>query len=84
MDELSEEDRAAMDEGVAHVYSVIGDDTSISLQTIQDTLWYYYFDKEETVNFLLGKSISRRLALEGHACQPLQNRHDSKAKECSS
>lgn len=63
MDELSEDDRAAMDEGVAHVYSVIGDDTSISLQTIQDTLWYYYFDKEETVNFLLGESIFRSLAL---------------------
>jgi len=50
---MTEEDRAAMDDGVAHVYSVIGDDTSISLQTIQETLWYYYFDKEESVNFLL-------------------------------
>ena len=51
---MTEEDRAAMDDGVAHVYSVIGDDNSISLQTIQETLWYYYFDKEESVNFLLG------------------------------
>jgi hypothetical protein len=51
---MTEDDRAAMDDGVAHVYSVIGDDTSVSLQTIQETLWYYYFDKEETVNFLLG------------------------------
>lgn len=54
---MTEEDRAAMDDGVAHVYSVIGDDTSISLQTIQETLWYYYFDKEESVNFLLGMWI---------------------------
>lgn len=54
LSEMTEDDRAAMDDGVAHVYSVIGDDTSVSLQTIQETLWYYYFDKEETVNFLLG------------------------------
>jgi HBS1 N-terminus len=51
---MSEEDRTAMDEGVAHIYSVIGDDASVSLQTIQETLWYYYFDKEESVNFILG------------------------------
>jgi len=54
LSEMSEEDRAAMDEGVAHIYSIIGDDTSVSLQTIQETLWYYYFDKEESVNFILG------------------------------
>ncbi|KAG2185185.1 hypothetical protein INT44_001975, partial [Umbelopsis vinacea] len=50
LSEMSDEDRAAMDEGVAHIYSVIGDDTSISLQTIQETLWYYYFDKEESIS----------------------------------
>ncbi|KAM3581644.1 hypothetical protein VKS41_005808 [Umbelopsis sp. WA50703] len=62
MDELSAEDRAAMDEGVAHVYSIIGEDTSISLQTIQDSLWYYYFDKEETVNFLLDMIAKQKSA----------------------
>jgi hypothetical protein len=71
MDELSAEDRAAMDEGVAHVYSIIGEDTSISLQAIQDSLWYYYFDKEETVNFLLGKLYDRQCVHSIQACQPI-------------
>ncbi|CAO3693728.1 unnamed protein product [Umbelopsis ramanniana] len=62
LSEMSEEDRAAMDEGVAHIYSVIGDDTSVSLQTIQETLWYYYFDKEESVNFILDTIAKQKIA----------------------
>jgi hypothetical protein len=52
--ELSNEDLDKLDDGLAYVYSVIGDDTSITGREIRDALWYYYFDYEETIGWALG------------------------------
>ena len=58
MDEgdLSQEDRANLADGLAHVLSVVGgDDIPVSDMEIKEALWYYYFDREETINWVVGK-----------------------------
>lgn len=52
--EMSNEDLDKLDEGLAYVYSVIGDDTFLTAKEIKEALWYYYFDREETVEWALG------------------------------
>ncbi|KAI7901246.1 HBS1 N-terminus-domain-containing protein [Cokeromyces recurvatus] len=54
-DELSNEDLDKLDEGLAQVYSVIGEDTILSAKEIREALWYYYFDIDETIEWALGK-----------------------------
>lgn len=52
--EMSNEDLDKLDEGLAYVYSVIGEDTILSAAEIKEALWYYYFDREETIEWVLG------------------------------
>ena len=62
MDEgdLSQEDRANLADGLAHVLSVVGgDDIPVSDTEIKEALWYYYFDREETINWVIGKFYIR-------------------------
>lgn len=56
MDEsqLSNEDLEALEEGLAYVHSVVGDNLPVPDVEIKEALWYYYFDKEETVNWVVG------------------------------
>ena len=57
MDEtdLSEKDRIELADGLAHVLSVIGnEDIPVSDMEIKEALWYYYFDREETVQWVIG------------------------------
>ncbi|CEP16060.1 hypothetical protein [Parasitella parasitica] len=56
--EMSNEDLDKLDDGLAHVYSVIGDDTILTAREIKEALWYYYFDREEAVNWALGNAHS--------------------------
>ncbi|KAI8640367.1 P-loop containing nucleoside triphosphate hydrolase protein [Parasitella parasitica] len=60
---MSTEDLDKLDEGLAYVYSVIGDDTILTSREIKEALWYYYFDREETVNWAL-EHIAKEKALE--------------------
>jgi hypothetical protein len=51
---------ALMDEGYDKVRDVIGDErvSGLSEKDIKDTLWYHYFDAEETIQWALGSSHS--------------------------
>lgn len=53
--QISNEDADALEEGVAYVQSVVGD-VPIPALEIKEALWYYYFDREETVNWVMGMS----------------------------
>lgn len=57
MDEgdLNDEDRQELEDGLSYVRSVVGEDIGISDTEIKEALWYYYFDREETVNWVFGK-----------------------------
>lgn len=55
---MSNEDLDKLDEGLAYILSVIGDDTPLTAKEIKEALWYYFFDKEETLEWALGKSNS--------------------------
>lgn len=55
---MSNEDLDKLEEGLAHVYSVIGDDTFLTAKEIKEALWYYYFDREETIEWALGNSYT--------------------------
>ncbi|KAI8334735.1 hypothetical protein BC941DRAFT_472662 [Chlamydoabsidia padenii] len=56
--QLSNEDLDALEEGLDYVYGVIGQDVPLTDVEIKEALWYYYFDKDETVNWALEKVAS--------------------------
>ena len=60
-----------METKVAKVLQLLGDNQGIKESEIRETLWYYYFDVEQTVSWLLGSSINSALLilLETHAGQ---------------
>ncbi|CAG8603180.1 5788_t:CDS:2 [Scutellospora calospora] len=53
--EMTLKHKAQMEEGKIKVKSVIGQLEGITDKDIEDTLWYYYFDTEKTINWLLDK-----------------------------
>ncbi|KAL9546519.1 hypothetical protein MBANPS3_006616 [Mucor bainieri] len=64
--EMSNEDLDKLEDGLAYVYSVIGEDTMLTASEIKEALWYYYFDREETINWALvsTEKIAKEKALE--------------------
>jgi hypothetical protein len=42
------------------VRQILGDTPGIKDSEIKETLWYYYFDVEQTISWLLSNYISRR------------------------
>ena len=52
-----------MEAKVAEVLQLLGDDQGIKESEIRDTLWYYYFDVEQTVSWLWGSSITSALLI---------------------
>ena len=46
-----------MDEGVAQVQEALGPNYNIPRSAIQDALWYYYFDVNQSVAYLKGMPI---------------------------
>lgn len=52
---MSNEDLDKLDEGLVFICSVIGEDTVLSAKEIKEALWYYYFDREQTLEWALGK-----------------------------
>ena len=60
-----------MEAKATEVLQLLGDNHGIQESEIRDTLWYYYFDVEQTVSWLLGSSINSALLilLDTHAGQ---------------
>ncbi|KAL0094235.1 hypothetical protein F4703DRAFT_1006305 [Phycomyces blakesleeanus] len=58
--ELSNEDLEALDEGLSYVYSIVGDNCPLTDVEIKEALWYYYFDKEETINWAISTITERK------------------------
>lgn len=58
-EELSAEDQAAMRQGVADVKAALGVEASkVTTKQIEEALYYYYYDVEKTVHYLLTKFIA--------------------------
>jgi elongation factor 1 alpha-like protein len=57
--ELSAEDKAAMEQGTADVKAALGVEASkVTAEQIQEALWHYYYDIDKTVTYLLTKFIA--------------------------
>lgn len=49
-------------EGLRKVRTVLGNDIpGLTDKGIQDSLWYYFFDVEKTVNYILSKTTGKAL-----------------------
>lgn len=58
-EELSSEDKAAMESGTIAVRKALGDDASkVTLDQIQEALWHYYYDVEKSVGYLRNKFVA--------------------------
>ena len=51
---MTPEDREAMRRATIDVKTAIRDDFTATDEEIQETLWYYYFDVDKTVDYLRG------------------------------
>ena len=56
--DISPEQLDQRDQAVAAVLDILGHDLSLSIKEIQDTVWYYYFDVEKSVDYLLGALLT--------------------------
>ncbi|KAF4964922.1 hypothetical protein FSARC_7194 [Fusarium sarcochroum] len=57
--ELSLEDRQAMDEGTAEVRRALGTEaTKVTKAQIEEALWHYYYDADKTVTYLMKTFIA--------------------------
>lgn len=54
--EMTLKHKEQMEEGKIKVKSIIGQVEGITDKDIEETLWYYYFDTEKTINWLLDKA----------------------------
>jgi elongation factor 1 alpha-like protein len=58
-EELSAEDQAAMRQGVADVKAALGVEASkVTTKQIEEALYYYYYDVDKTVTYLMTKFIA--------------------------
>lgn len=58
-EELSAEDQALMQQGIADVKAALGIEVSkVSTEQIQEALWHYYYDVDKSVTYLLTKFIA--------------------------
>ncbi|MCJ1312271.1 Hsp70 suppressor, GTPase facilitates ribosomal subunit dissociation [Agyrium rufum] len=57
-DEMSPEDRERMRIATAETFSILGPDVPVTEKEVQDSLWYYYYDVQKTVDYLLKKTTS--------------------------
>ncbi|KAF9775575.1 hypothetical protein IL306_006316 [Fusarium sp. DS 682] len=80
-DELSPEDRQAMDDGTAEVRRVLGTEANkVTKAQIEEALWHYYYDIDKSVTYLMKTFIApaskaAKKAPEGHG--RLSNGHSS-------
>ncbi|CAG8709218.1 4391_t:CDS:10, partial [Acaulospora morrowiae] len=59
-DTMTEEQKVQMREGKRKVRAIIGQQENITDKEIEDTLWDYYFDTEETIVHLLEKHQAQK------------------------
>ncbi|KAF4334168.1 elongation factor 1-alpha [Fusarium beomiforme] len=58
-DELSPEDRQAMDDGTAEVRRVLGTEANkVTKAQIEEALWHYYYDIDKSVTYLMKTFIA--------------------------
>ncbi|KAL6923397.1 hypothetical protein FSST1_000671 [Fusarium sambucinum] len=58
-DELSPEDRQAMDEGTAEVSRALGTEANkVTKSQIEEALWHYYYDVDKSVTYLMKTFIA--------------------------
>ncbi|KAF4977510.1 hypothetical protein FZEAL_5989 [Fusarium zealandicum] len=58
-DELSQEDRQAMDNGTAQVRSALGTEVNkVTKAQIEEALWHYYYDVDKSVTYLIKTFIA--------------------------
>jgi elongation factor 1 alpha-like protein len=58
-DELSQEDRQAMDEGAAEVRRALGTEADkVTKAQIEEALWHYYYDIDKSVTYLMKTFIA--------------------------
>ncbi|KAI6760743.1 hypothetical protein HG530_009603 [Fusarium avenaceum] len=58
-DELSQEDRQAMDEGTAEVRRALGTEADkVTKSQIEEALWHYYYDIDKSVTYLMKTFIA--------------------------
>ncbi|EEB07514.2 elongation factor 1 alpha like protein [Schizosaccharomyces japonicus yFS275] len=58
-EELTEDQEEAYREAIEQVQTAL-EGTNIPFQEIKDTVWYYYFDVNKSVNYLLSKAIKAK------------------------
>ncbi|RDB20476.1 HBS1-like protein [Hypsizygus marmoreus] len=65
-EEMTEEQRAQMLDGLEHVRAVLGGEevSGLSDKDIKDALWEYFFDQEQTIQWALEEQQRRQLARE--------------------
>ncbi|KAL1915350.1 uncharacterized protein VTP21DRAFT_6808 [Calcarisporiella thermophila] len=76
LDDLTEEEYAQMQDGIAYIQSILPEDSHVPVKEIEDTLWYYYFDKEQSANWILDK-------LEKQSIQTQKKQADSRSNKGS-
>jgi elongation factor 1 alpha-like protein len=70
-DELSPEDRALMNQGIADVQAALGVEASkVTVTQIEEALWHYYYDLDKTVAYLISKFVNPRPKATKPAAQP--------------
>ncbi|CEG65079.1 hypothetical protein RMATCC62417_01943 [Rhizopus microsporus] len=52
--QLTNEDLDLLYEGLDYIHDAIGKNDVLSDRQIKETLWYYYFNKEDTLDWALG------------------------------
>ncbi|KAI8992413.1 hypothetical protein BDB01DRAFT_431609 [Pilobolus umbonatus] len=52
--EMTDEEWNKLQEGYAYIRSIIGENSLLSEDEIKESLWYNYFDKEQTLQWALG------------------------------
>lgn len=50
--------------GLSSVQSVLGPTSGVTDKEIKDALWYYYFDQEKTIAYLLDQQHKKSVAKE--------------------
>lgn len=63
-----------MESGLAHVRSLLGSaaDSGLSDKEVKDSLWYYFFDAEQTVEYLLAeKEKNAKKGKKNGECPPV-------------
>ncbi|ORE07289.1 hypothetical protein BCV72DRAFT_304709 [Rhizopus microsporus var. microsporus] len=52
--QLTNEDLDLLYEGLDYIHDAVGKNDVLSDRQIKETLWYYYFNKEDTLDWALG------------------------------